>query len=563
MSEIKEKPWYAHYDPGVPHQVEYPQAPLWKLLENSATNFPDREAVNFLGMRGITYRELWESVRRFAAGLQDRGVKKGDRVAIALPNTIHYVIAYYGTMLVGAVVVNLSPLYTARELRDMLGDSGAETLVVLDFMGWPRYLEIEHEVPIRQVITARIQDYLPFPISLIYPLKAMHDKTYIRLPRHPKRIGFTEFLRRANPNPEPVSQSPDDLALLQFTSGTTGMPKAAMLSHRNLMTNAYQTISWTAGKLEPGKEVFLCLIPFFHVFGMTVGMNSGISIGATLMVMPQPDLKEAIALIEKFGVTVMPGVPTLYVGFNNFPGIENRKVGQIKICVSGAAPLPVEVARRFEELTGGKLIEGYGLTESSPVTNANPLYGLRRVGSIGLPFPSVDVKVVEVRDGQIAELPVGEEGELAVKGPNVMMGYWHRPLESAETLIDGWLLTGDVAKQDEDGYFYIVDRKKDLIIASGYNVYPREVEEVLFEHPAVMEAAVVGVPDPYRGENVKAVIVLRPEFKGKTSEEDIIAFSRKSLAAYKIPRKVEFRDELPKNIVGKVLRRELKEDIKA
>lgn len=563
MSEVKEKPWYSHYDPGVPREVEYPQAPLWKILENSAANFPDRQAVNFLGMRGITYSELWESARRFAAGLQTRGVKKGDRVAIALPNSIHYVIAYYGTLLAGAVVVNLNPLYTARELRDMLVDSGAETLVVLDFMGWPRYLEIEREVPVKQVITARIQDYLPFPISLIYPLKAMHDKTFIRLPTHPKRIGFTDFLRQAEPNPKPVDQSIDDLALLQFTAGTTGMPKAAMLSHRNLMANAHQTVSWAAGRLIPGQEVFLCLIPFFHVFGMTVGMNSGISLGATLVVMPQPDLKEAIALIEKFGVTMMPGVPTLYIGFNNFPGIEKRKVGQIKVCVSGAAPLPVEVASRFEELTGGKLVEGYGLSEASPVTHANPLYGLRKTGSIGVPFPSVDAKVVEVKDGYIVELPAGTEGELAVTGPNIMMGYWNRPMESSETMIDGWLLTGDIAKQDEDGYFYIVDRKKDLIIASGYNVYPREVEEVLYEHPAVMEAAVVGIPDPYRGENVKAVIVLRPEFKGKVSEEDIIAFSRKNLAAYKIPRKVEFRDELPKNTVGKVLRRELKEDIKA
>jgi long-chain acyl-CoA synthetase len=338
------------------------------------------------------------------------------------------------------------------------------------------------------------------------------------------------------------------------------MPKAAMLSHRNLMANAHQTVSWAAGKLEPGKEAFLCLIPFFHVFGMTVGMNSGISLGATLIVMPQPDLKEAIALIEKFGVTMMPGVPTLYVGFNNFPGIENRKVGQIKICVSGAAPLPVEVARRFEELTGGKLIEGYGLTESSPVTHANPLYGLRKVGSIGVPFPSVDAKVVEVREGQIIELPLGEEGELAVKGPNIMMAYWHRNLETAQTLIDGWLLTGDIAKQDEDGYFYIVDRKKDMVLRGGENIYCAEVESSIYRHNSVAECCVFGVPDDRLGEEVGVAVVAKP---GEAlSPEALREHCAAIMAKHKVRRYIWMLDEpLPRNASGKFLKRELRDKL--
>ena len=343
---------------------------------------------------------------------------------------------------------------------------------------------------------------------------------------------------------------------MQYTGGTTGVPKGAMLTHRNLMANVHQVLAWAPG-LEPGREVMLGVLPFFHVYGMTVSMNFGIALGAKLVLLPRFDIKQVIQAIERHKVTLFPGVPTMYVAFNTFPGIEKRDIRSIKVCISGAAPLPVEVQERFEKLTGAKLVEGYGLSEAAPVTHCNPIYGKRKKGSIGLPLPSVDARVL---DPEFRPLPPGEAGELAVKGPNVMKGYWNRPEESAAALREGWLLTGDIARMDEEGYFYIVDRKKDMIIAGGYNIYPREVEEVLYQHEAVLEAAVAGVPDPYRGETVKAFVVLKDEYKGKVTEKELEAFARERLAPYKVPKLWEFRDELPKTAVGKVLRRVLREE---
>ncbi|BAW02545.1 acyl-CoA synthetase (AMP-forming)/AMP-acid ligase II [Thermus thermophilus] len=543
------KPWYAHYDPGVPKEAPVPRL-LPEALAETARRFPKKVALEFLGRR-LTYAALWREVEAFAKGLQEAGLKPGDRVALMLPNTPQFVIAFYGTLLAGGVGVNTNPMYTPRELRHQLRDAGARFLVILDQL-LPRYLEVKGEVPVERVVRTGIRDYLPFPKNFLYPLLLRRKG---EAPKALEGIPWRAFLRPGTPRPVPLDL--DDLALLQYTGGTTGLSKGAMLTHRNLSANALQVRAWIPDFRE-GEEVVLGAIPFFHVYGMTVAMNLALLGGAKLVLLPRPEIKAIVEAIEKHRVTLFPGVPTLYVAFNNFPGIEGRNLKSVRACISGSAPLPLEVAERFERLTGAKLVEGYGLTEASPVTHCNPLYGERRLGSVGLPFPGVEAKVV---DEEGKELPPGEVGELAIKGPNVMKGYWNRPEETQKALKDGWLLTGDLAKMDQDGYFYIVDRKKDMIIAGGYNIYPREVEEVLYQHPAVQEAAVVGVPDPYRGETVAAFLVLKPEYRGKVTEKDIEAFCRQNLAAYKVPRIVQFRESLPKSSVGKILKRELQKEV--
>ena len=549
------KPWLAHYDPGVPHEVEVPSIPLWRFLEDSARRFPNQVALEFLG-KTLTYQELWDKSRRFAQGLRELGVKPGDRVAIMLPNTPQFVIAFFGTLMAGGVGVNVNPLYTPRELRHQLQDAGAETLVILDHL-LPRFLEVERETPVKRVVVTGIKDFLPFPKNLLYPLKAKKDKLPLGFPKREGFYAFQSLLQ--HPPATPHASDPEDLALLQYTGGTTGISKGAMLTHRNLVANVLQIDAWdSTAKDLLGKGVMLGALPFFHVYGMTVAMNYGLYSGYKIVLLPRPEIHAVVEAIEKHGVTHFPGVPTLYVAFNNFPGIEKRNVKSIRICLSGAAPLPVEVAKRFEEITGARLLEGYGLSEASPVTHSNPVLGPIKKGSIGMPLPSVEAKVV---DEEGKEVPLGEVGELIVKGPNVMKGYWNRPEETQKALKDGWLFTGDLARMDEDGYFSIVDRKKDMIIAGGYNIYPREVEEVLYQHEAVQEAAVVGVPDPYRGETVAAFIVLKGDYRGKVMEKDIEAFCRENLAAYKVPRIIQFRDSLPKSSVGKILKRELTKEV--
>lgn len=549
-----ERPWFKHYDPGVPKDIEYPEIPLWRLLEQSANRYPEQVALEFLG-KTLSYKELWEAARRFAEALRAEGVQPGDRVAIMLPNTPAFVIAFYGTLMAGGIAVNVNPLYTPRELHHQLVDAGAETLVMLDIL-WPRYAEIAGEVPLRRVITSGIQDYLPFPKNLLYPIKMRREKRWVNLPKDPKRHDLKTLLRSYSPIAEPVNSNPDDIALLQYTGGTTGISKGAMLTHRNLVANTYQSIAWSPeSKALEGKGVMLGAIPFFHVYGMTVAMNFGLALGYKIVLLPRPEVAACVEAIEKHGVTHFPGVPTLYTAFNHFPGIQNRKIHTIRVCNSGSAPLPLEVMERFEQLTGGKVLEGYGLTEAAPVTHSNPVSGLRKKGSVGLPFPGVDAKIL---GPDMQELPPGEVGELAVRGPNIMKGYWNRPEETAKTLVIDWLLTGDMAKMDEDGYFYIVDRKKDVIIAGGYNIYPREVEEVLYAHPAIQEACVVGVPDSYRGETVAAYVVLKPG--ANLTEAELEKYCRENLAAFKIPRIIEFRKELPKSAVGKILRRQLREE---
>ncbi|ABF45369.1 MULTISPECIES: long-chain-fatty-acid--CoA ligase [Deinococcus] len=555
------RPWLAHYEAGVPHDFAPTNDTLPDLLRHSAERFPERTALSFIGAH-TRYRELWQDVQRFAAGLQKIGVQPGERVSVMLPNSPQFVVAFFGALLAGATVVNTSPLYVPSELEHQLQDSGSETLILLDAF-YPRYQQIATRVPVQRVIVTGIQDALPFPKNVLYPIKARREGSWVSVKAGGSVYSFKGLLRGQGPAPQPVTLRPDDVALLQYTGGTTGVPKGAMLTHRNLVANAEQCRAWMSD-LRPGQEVTLAAIPFFHVYGMTVGMNLSMLTGATLVLVPNArDIRMVLSQIEASGATLFPGVPTLYNAINNHPDTPQFDLTTIRACISGSAPLPLETARKFRQITGGaNLVEGYGLTEASPVTHVNPIFGDQREGSIGLPLPGVDARVI---DEQGNPLPPGEIGELWVSGPNIMRGYWGRPDETAKVLreMDGqtWLTTGDMAVMDEDGYFRIVDRKKDLIIAGGYNIYPREVEEVLYQHPAVLEAAAVGLPDPYRGETVHAVVALKP---GMTATEaEIIAHCRANLSPYKVPRSVEFRAELPKSAALKVLRRQLAEEARA
>ncbi|AWN22267.1 long-chain fatty acid--CoA ligase [Deinococcus irradiatisoli] len=556
------RPWLTHYERGVPHDFTGEAMTLPQLLGRAAERHAARPALDFLGHRQ-TYRQLWSNARHFAAGLQRLGVHKGDRVAIMLPNTPQFVVAFFGAALAGAVVVNTSPLYTAKELEHQLIDSGAKVLVMLDSF-YPRFAEIEANpaVQVQHVVVTGIQDALPFPKNRLYPLLEKRKGQFIQVKESGKVRGFGHLLAPQHTAPYEVQLQPDDVALLQYTGGTTGVPKGAMLTHRNLVANAQQAACWMP-ELREGQEVTLGAIPFFHVYGMTVAMNLSLLIGANIVLIPNPrDLKMVLGAIEKSGVTLFPGVPTMYNAINNSPDTPRFNLKSVRACISGSAPLPAETARKFRELTGGaNLVEGYGLTESSPITHTNPVSGEQRPG-IGLPLPGIDASI---RNDQGEEVPAGEVGELWVAGPNIMAGYWQRPQDTAHTIREEggvrWLLTGDLARMDEDGYFSIVDRKKELILVGGHNVYPREVEEVLYQHPAVLEGAVIGVADAYRGEQVKAFVVLKPEMQA--SEAEIIDFCKRHLSPYKAPRRVEFRGALPLSAAGKVLRRVLADEEKA
>lgn len=553
--ETGAKRWLSLYPEEIAPVNEYPNRPLYDYLLEAAEKFPNKIAIHFLG-KELTYGQLLDETIRLAGQLARLGLKKGDRVAIMLPNSPQSVISYYAVLMAGGIAVQTNPLYTERELEHQLRDSGAKMIVCLDQL-YPRVSRVKANTELETIIVTGVQDYLPFPKNLLFPIVS---KTKIPKKREFKGLDrvylFTDLIRTGTTDFAPVPVDPEeDLALLQYTGGTTGVAKGVMLTHRNLIANTEQARKWMY-RNRYGQEAILGVLPFFHVYGMTVVMNLGIMHVAKLIILPRFNVEETLKTIEKQLPTLFPGAPTMYIALINHPDIHKYDLSSIETCISGSAPLPVEVQQTFERLTGGKLVEGYGLSESSPVTHCNLIWGERVPGSIGIPFPDTDAKIVSPETGE--ELPVNEIGELAVKGPQVMKGYWRRPEETASVLKDGWLLTGDMAYMDERGYFYIVDRKKDVIIASGYNVYPREVEEVLFEHPDVLEAAVIGVPDAYRGETVKAYVVPKP---GRTLDEKALdAHCRKYLAAYKVPKLYEFRDELPKTIVGKVLKRVLIEE---
>lgn len=451
----------------------------------------------------------------------------------------------------------VNPMYVAREIEHQLNDAEVKFAIVMDAY-WVNLIKpIRDKLMLEHIVVTALADFLPFPKNLLFPLVGKKTGLVVSVEREANVYQLKEIIENRALKPPAMPSDPDATANLQYSGGTTGVSKAAVLSHRNLVSNAYQVQSWFTG-MEEGKEVELAALPFFHVFGLTVCMNFGILAGAAQVLVPNPrDIKGMVNLIKKYRPTIFPAVPAMFNAINNFPGIEKIDISSIKGCFSGSAPLPIEVLERFETLTGGIITEGFGMTESSPVTHANPLHGLRKPGSIGIPLPNTDAKIVDLEEGT-KEMPIGEDGELILYGPQVMSGYWNREDETELTIRNGWLYSGDIAQMDEDGYFYIVGRKKDMIIAGGYNIYPREIDEILYEHPKVLEAAAIGVPHETRGETVKVFIVVQP---GETlTAEEVIEFCRERLAPYKVPRLVEFRDELPKSTIGKVLRRVLRDE---
>jgi long-chain acyl-CoA synthetase len=551
-------PWLDNYPPGVPEHVTVPKASLAGLLDDAARDFPHAPALHFEG-RTTSYAQLAEQARRCAGALAGLGVGKGTRVGLILPNCPQAVVALFGALRLGATVVQNNPLYTERELGHQLGDAGVEVVVCLDLV-YERVKALRGRTAIREVIVTSVLDELPAVKRALAPYTKRGKAATASLAKDEPIRRWRELLASAPQGPAAEEVDPDrDLALLQYTGGTTGVSKGVMLSHANLRANVEQVRAWFPDA-DPGREVMMAVLPFFHVYGLTVCLLLGVRIGAALVLLPRFELDGVLSAIDRFRPSLFPGVPTMYVAINNAVEKGGHDLSSIKACLSGAAPLPMEVAERFERFSGGRLVEGYGLSESSPVAIANPIYGKRKAGTIGMPLPDTIARVADPADPD-RTTPTGEPGELAISGPQVMQGYWNRPEETAEVLHDGWLLTGDMAVMDEEGYFTIVDRKKDLIISSGYNVYPREVEEVLYEHPKVLEVSVAGVPDAYRGEVVKAFVVLK-EGEQATADE-IRDFAKERLAAYKVPRAVEFRDELPKTMIGKVLRRALVEQEQA
>ncbi|ADU31409.1 long-chain-fatty-acid--CoA ligase [Evansella cellulosilytica] len=558
METLNAKPWFKHYPAEIPQSVEYEVATLQSYLKKSAEKFPMKSALNFMG-KEMTYTEVYEAALKLANQLKKLGVEKGDRVAIMLANTPQAVISYYGALFAGAIVVQTNPLYVEREIEHQMNDSGAKVMICLDLV-YPRVARVQEKTKLEHVIVTGIKDYLPFPKNMIYPfIQKKNTGISVKLDYNERLHSFVKLIENGTIEEIDVHIDPkEDLALLQYTGGTTGPAKGVMLTHYNLVVNTQQCQLWMP-KLNEAEEVVLAALPFFHVYGMTTVMNLSIRMGFKMIIMPKFEPKDILKAIEKHKATLYPGAPTMYIGLLNHPDITKHDLSSIKACISGSAPLPLEVQTSFEEKTKGRLVEGYGLTETSPVAAANLIWSSRKNGSIGIPWPDTDMAVLSVENADIAE--PNEIGEIMIKGPQVMKGYWNRPEDTQATFKGEWLLTGDMGYMDEDGFFYIVDRKKDMIIAGGFNIYPREIEEVLYEHEDIQEACAIGVPDPYRGETVKAFIVLK---EGRqVSEVELEEYCRKQLAAYKIPRIFEFRDELPKTMVGKILRRVLVEEEKS
>ena len=549
----QDKPWLASYEKGTPEKIEYEEKCLPEYLERTVSEFPDKMALLFQGYK-ITYRELNDMVNRFATCLNDFGIKKGDSVAILLPNLIPCVVCYYAILKIGAIAVMNNPLYSDRELEHQFNDSNSKMLITLDLLG-NRMIDLRPKTKIKQIIYTSIGDYLPFPKNILFPLVAKKKKLAASVKSADELYKWKDIIASTSPNPPDVKLSFDDVAMYQYTGGTTGVSKGVMLTHSNLSKNVQQSVAWFS-KFKKGEEIMLGALPFFHVFGLTCAMNNAILMGWGHILVPKPQPEPLLEAIGKFKPTFAPLVPTMYIGMLNHPEINKIDMTSIKGCFSGSAPLPVEVIKDFEEITGAVIVEGFGLTETSPVTHINPFAGgKRKVGSIGIPISDTECRIVDLNDGK-TDVPVGETGELLIKGPQIMKGYWNKPEETAETLKDGWLHTGDIAKMDEEGYFYIVDRIKDMIISSGYNVFPRDIDEVFYEHPKVVEACSIGIPHPTRGEAIKVFVVLK---EGETAtQEELIEYCKDKLATYKLPAEIEFKKELPKTNVGKILRKDLR-----
>jgi long-chain acyl-CoA synthetase len=574
---MENRSWLANYPQGVPKSLApYPEKSLYSLLEESAARHPHSPAVAFwlpgapMG-KTLSYAQLVKQVDQFARVLVSLGVQRGDRVGLVLPNCPQYVIAYYATLRIGGIVVGNNPLYTERELSHQLKDAGIEVCVTLDQL-YPKVAQVQDEVGLREVVVSAVTDYVRFPLNLLVPMKLKkearhHGDPWPPVPPGAKVRWWRELMAGSYPAVPVADVDPTtDLAGLIYTGGTTGLSKGAMLTHANLVSNVMQSAAWFPDLVD-GKEGIMSIIPFFHSYGMTVAMNLGIYKAAKLVLMPRFELEPTLKVIQKEKPTLFPGVPRLYIAINEAKETPKYDLRSIRACLSGAAPLPRAVAEKFQSITGATVVEGYGLTETSPVTHANPLDGRARAGSIGLPISDTDCRIVDLEDWT-KQVQSDKEGELIITGPQVMKGYFNRPDETAGMIKEAedgtrWLLSGDIAKMDEDGFFYIVDRKKDMILVSGFNVYPTDIEQVLYRHPKVQKACVAGIPDATTGEAVKAYIVLR-EGQTATSQE-IIEWLRNEdtgLTGYKVPKQIEFRDSLPETLVGKVLRRVLQQEEK-
>jgi long-chain acyl-CoA synthetase len=549
------KPWLTHYEPGVPPTLEYPAVTLHGLLEQTAERYPERTATIFLGAK-LPYRALDETANRFAHALLSLGLKQGDRVALMLPNCPQFLIAFYGALKAGAVVVAMNPLYTPRELEYQLNDAGAETLVTLSKF-YPTVEAVRDKTALQRVIVTNIKEYLPMAQRTLFTLfKERKEGHRVRLRRDAPTHWLQSILAAARASSPPgVDVDPSTTALLQYTGGTTGTPKGAMLTHSGLVANALQIRAWLSD-FQEGAETMLLVLPLFHVFGMGACMSVMVQGAGTMVLLPQYKTRDVLRALSKYRATLFPGVPSMYVALNNSPELSTVDLTSLRHCFSGAAPLPQEVQGRFEAHIGGRLVEGYGMTEANACI-VTPLRGVRKQGSIGVPIPDVEARIVDVETGERTLAP-GEIGELAVRCPQQLQGYWRKADDNAQVLRDGWVYTGDIARMDDDGFFYIVDRKKEMILSGGFNVYPRDIEEVLYLHPKVREAAVIGIPDVFQGERVKAFVI--PHDGEALSADEIIAFCRRHLVTYKVPTQVEFRDSLPKTLVGKVLRRALMEE---
>lgn len=552
-----DKPWLKFYDAGIPESIDFETCLLHEYLERNSQNIPDNTALIFQGY-SITFREFNAMADAFATFLQAQGVQKGDSVAILLPNVIPCPVAFYAIMKIGAVAVMNNPLYADQELLHQFNDSQASHLITLDLLA-NRMINLRSQTKIQTIVVTSIGDYLPFPKNLLFPIVGPLKKLKAKVNPAQNVYLWKKVIQeysQSKPAPVPGGIGFDDTAMYQYTGGTTGVSKGAILTHGNLSRQTQQIDSWLPTFKGKTDEIMLGALPFFHVMGLTVSMNFAVTKGWTNILVPKPQPEPLLEAMEKFKPTMAPLVPTMFIGVLNHPKTANANLSSIKACISGSAPLPTEVIRGFEEKTGSVIIEAFGMTESSPATHVNPFgEGKRKVGSIGLPLPDTRCRIVDL-DDPTREMPVGEAGEMVIKGPQVMKGYLNMPDETDATIINGWLHTGDIALMDEDGYFFIVDRKKDMIISGGYNVYPRDIDEVLFAHPKIMEACAVGIPHSTRGEQIKAFVVLA---QGQTAtQEELIAYCGEKLAKYKLPTQVEFIDELPKTNVGKVLRKDLR-----
>lgn len=542
-----EKMWVKSWPDDMPQKLVFPNKPLYDFLRDNAEEYSEKVAINYYG-REIGFQELDDLSDRFAVALNDLGLKKGGRVSLYLENCPQFVIAYYGTLKAGGVVVAANPMFKEDELLYELKDSGTEIIIALDHL-YPLVREIQKKIQLSQVIVTSYWDFLPDnPVLPVHPSMQPPKEVF------PRTLDFLDLLQKYEPEPpRPEINMHDDLALLQYTSGTTGLPKGAMITHYSLLFNTVGSTVWTRIAED---DVHLSVLPFFHVTGMIHGMNRPIYTGTTNVMISRFDTETAIKAIHDFRCTVWVSITTMNVAVINFPDIHKYNLQSLKHCSSGGAPIPKEILQRWREIVGPELVEGYGLSETISQTHVNPTSS-PRYGSIGIPHFGVECRIVDVNTQE--ELPIGEEGELIIKGPMVTKGYWNNPEETEKVLQDGWFATGDIARMDHDGYFYIVERKKDMIKASGYSVFPAEVEALIYEHPAVQEVAVIGVPDPHRGENIKAFIILRPQYKGQVTDKEMIAWAKNKMAAYKYPRIVEFVDELPKTGSGKILKRALRD----